>query len=506
MKPLVLIVLDGWGIRNSKKGNAIANSRTIFFDRLMETCPHTQLAASGKAVGLPAGLQGNSEVGHLTMGAGRIIPEMITIINQDIQKKSFFRNKAFKDAFEFTKKSKGNIHLMGLLQDQGVHAYDKHLYALIQLAAANRKSFKECFIHVFTDGRDTPPKSCMNYMRGLEREISRQGVGTIATIMGRYYAMDRDNRWQRTKKAYDCLLGKGKKAKSVIDAVTTSYIAKETDEFIQPSVIGNYPGLKNGDAIIFYNYRYDRARQLAHACIDSTFPHFAREKKNIWFSAFTLYEDSFEKKPKFSIAFRSKSVPNIFPEIISKHNLTQLRIAESEKYAHVTYFFNQEKEEPFSGEERILVQSPQVATYDQSPAMSAKQITEAALENISKFDVSIINFANADMLGHTGDLGAAISGIEVLDICLQQVAEEVRRLNGVMIVTADHGNAEEMLTSEGKKETSHTTNPVPFIVFNYPCKLSEGGGLADVAPTMLEILDIPQPKQMTGKSLIKKLK
>lgn len=503
-RPIILIILDGWGLRKEREGNAILQANTPVFDILLEECPNSRLKASGEAVGLPERFQGNSEVGHMNIGAGRVMDEMLLRINKAINRKAFFRNPALLKSIVNCQNSNSTLHLMGLLQDQGVHAMNTHLYALIKMA--RMYNIQDIKIHIFADGRDTPPKSVLKYIRELKnkiKDLKMEYRTEIATIQGRYFAMDRDQRWDRDKLSYDCLAeAKGRKANTVEEAVHMAYENKETDEFIKPTVIKNFTGIKDKDSIIFFNYRLDRARQLTHAFIDPNFKFFRRKKLDITYTAFAHYYDELEHCKNTYIAFEPLKVKNILGEVLANNNLKQLRIAETEKYAHVTFFFNNEDETPFKGEDRIIIPSPKVATYDLRPEMSAKKITDKVIKQLPKYDVVILNFANADMVGHTGDIRAAIRGIETVDNCMGRILEKIRELKGIAVITADHGNAEHMA---GQTVKSHTTNPVPFIIYNYKDKKQiklKNGKLADIAPTMLFLLGIKKPIEMTGNCLI----
>jgi 2,3-bisphosphoglycerate-independent phosphoglycerate mutase len=494
-RPLILIIMDGWGIRKEKRANAVKLAKIPFFNFCLKNYPHSQLEASGESVGLPHGYQGNSEVGHLNIGAGRIVEQQLVIINKAIQDKSFYRNSALLGAVENCRKHNSTLHLMGLVQDQGVHAHQDHLVALLRLAQQNK--LDKVLVHAFTDGRDTDPKSAMRYLSFVECKMREVGVGRFATVIGRYYSMDRDNRWNRIQLAYDALvLGRGHKVQNAKEAVRQAYANRQTDEFITPRII-DFQGVKDKDSIIFFNYRPDRARQLTHAFLDQVFAHFPRRKVETHFVCMTEY---YEEVPA-QVAFGTKKLPKILGEVLSKSNLRQLRIAETEKYAHVTFFFNGEIEKPFQHEERILVDSPKVATYDLQPEMSAYKIKDLLLPKLEQnlFDVIVLNFANPDMVGHTGKLKAAIKAVETVDSCVKSVVGKVLEKKGVAIVTADHGNCEEM---EGEHKTSHTTNKVPFTLIGKKARVKDGK-LCDIAPTVLEILGIKKPKEMTGQSLIK---
>lgn len=501
MKPLILIIMDGWGIRKKREGNAVALARTPNFDRLKKKYPYNELKAAGKAVGLMKGMMGNSETGHLNIGAGRIVPEDVVRINKSISNKSFFKNRAFLRAIENVKRKNSTLHLMGLLSDAGVHSLDLHLYALLKLVTQHK--LKKVMIHLFTDGRDTPIKSAKKYLKKLEKEIKKYKTGKIATIIGRYYAMDRDNRWQRTEKAYFCLAkAKGVKVKTALEGIRKAYQKGETDEFLKPIVVADFQGIKNDDSVIFFNYRPDRSRQLVKAFLEPRFNKFKRgQKLKLKFVCMTKYYKEIEAL----IAFEHFKLKNIFGEVISKKGISQLRIAETEKYSHVTFFFNALREKPFPKEDRILIPSPKVATYDLKPEMSANKVTKAVIKAIKseKYKVIILNFANPDMVGHTGNLKAAIFAIETVDKCLGRVVKAIQDQKGIAIITADHGNAEYMIDPKTKEALSeHSTNPVPLIIVSDKNYALKKGKLADIAPTMLKILGIKKPKEMTGICLI----
>ncbi len=497
-KPLVLIIMDGWGIRKEKRGNAVLNARTPNYDFLIKNYPHSSLFPYGEYVGLPAGFIGNSEVGHLNIGAGRIVYQELTRINNAIKNKSFFKNRVLLNAMKGVKKKKSCLHLIGLLSDAGVHSHINHLFALLRMAKNNR--IKDVFIHVITDGRDTLPGSAKNYIQALEKEISKLKIGKVLTVIGRYYVMDRDNRWNRVKKAYDAIAyGRGLKSCSALEAFNNALRRKETDEFISPTVISGYKGMGKNDCMIFFNFRSDRAREISYALTDKNFNHF---KTDSIFNLVCMCE--YDKKIKAPIAFPPFKLKNNLGQVLSKNKLRQLRIAETEKYAHVTFFFNSGVEKPSRREDRIIIPSPKIATYDLKPEMSAYKVKEEVIKRIKskKYNVIIINFANPDMIGHTGFFNAAVKAVETVDKCVGYVVKEVQKLNGVVLITADHGNCEEMI---GKRKTSHTTNKVPFIIISDKKKKIKlrNGVLADIAPTILDILKIKKPKEMAGKSLIK---
>lgn len=498
-RPVCLIIMDGWGIAPADEKNALAKAYTPNFDRYSDMFPNATLRADGLNVGLPEGNQGNSEVGHLNIGAGRIIKQMLVRINDDIEDGSFYENEVLKGAIEYCRRNRSNLHLMGLIQDQGVHAVTRHCKALLTLC--RRMDFDDVYIHIFSDGRDTPPRSAAKYIEDLETGIEKAGRGKIGSIIGRYYAMDRDTNWDRIKIAYDGLT----KPKGIVcndwkEAIKNAYDAGESDEFIRPRIIRGFQGIKDRDAVINFNYRLDRAREITHAFTDTKFKEFERDKLDIKYVGFTDYYDNGE----FEIAFPPVRHKNILGEVVSNHGLKQLRCAETEKYAHVTFFFNDSNETPFDGEDRILVHSPKVATYDLQPEMSAYQVKDKLLEAIAsdKYDVIICNFANCDMVGHTGVFDAVIRAVETVDECVGEVTEAVLAKGGAVIITADHGNAECMFLDDGSPMTAHTTNPVPVIVCGIgDVELIKDGRLCDLAPTLLKIMGIEQPVEMTGRPL-----
>ena len=508
-KPTVLLILDGYGERKEKEGNAIALAKTPVMDRLKKEFPYVEGQASGLFVGLPDGQMGNSEVGHMNMGAGRIVYQELTRITKSIQDGDFFENKALKAAVEHCKKEDSALHFMGLVSSGGVHSHIEHIYGLLELA--KRAGLKKVYLHAFLDGRDTPPDSGKSFLLAVEKKMHELGVGEIATISGRYYAMDRDKNYDRVEKAYRAMVdGTGVKASSVEEAIDASYAKKVYDEFVLPTVIekdGAVHTVSDGDAMIFFNFRPDRAREICHAFCDDDFSFFERgARKNIFFVCFTDYDPTIPNK---HVAFEKEEIHNTLGEVVSNLGKNQLRIAETEKYAHVTFFFNGGKEEPYENEDRILVPSPkEVPTYDLKPEMSCYTVTEKLTEAIhsGKYDLVVANFANPDMVGHTGVLPAAIKAIEVVDECMGKVVDAVESMHGNLFILADHGNADIMIDEKtGEPYTAHTTNPVPFIlVSEEKHKLREGGCLADVAPTLLELMGIPQPKEMTGKSLLEK--
>lgn len=494
----MLIILDGWGISERVEGNAILQARTPHFDTLLAQYPHSTLGASGEDVGLPDGCMGNSEVGHLNLGAGRVVYQDFTRINRAIRDESFFKETYFLKAVENVKKNSSRLHFMGLLSDGGVHSDISHLYVLLKFA---RNQGVNPVIHSFLDGRDVLPRSALTYIQQLKEKMNQLGVGSIGTVMGRYYAMDRDNRWKRTQRAYEALTGvTGLRAESAEEAIKASYERRETDEFVQPTIIGDT--IRDNDSVIFFNFRPDRARQITKAFVDDPFSYFERKKVDVYFVCMTEYEDDIDAP----IVYLPLSLKNTLGEVLSNHKLKQLRIAETEKYYHVTYFFNGGEEDPFPGEDRILIPSPKVATYDEQPEMSADKITDKVIEKIraNTYDVIILNFANPDMVAHTGVLSAGIEAIEAVDTCLGRIhkASNVDTTGNVLLVTADHGNAEQMIDPDsGEPFTAHTSNPVPFIITRQ-CTVRDGI-LADVAPTILDLSGIEKPEQMDGESLIK---
>ena len=510
-KPLLLMILDGWGLNSHRENNAVAQAKTPNMTRLCADYPCTNIGTSGMSVGLPEGQMGNSEVGHLNIGSGRIVYQDLTRISKAIVDGDFFTNPVFLDCIARTKASGGRLHLAGLLSDGGVHSHNTHLYALLELA--RREGLGEVFVHCLLDGRDTPPKSGAEYLAQLEKEIVRIGTGRIATVIGRYYAMDRDNRWERVEKAYAAIVsGEGLRYASAAEAIETSYREGVTDEFVLPSVItrGDEPvgRLADGDGFIFFNFRSDRAREITRTFTDPEFTGFQRQVRPRLASyvCMTTYDETF----RLPVAFGPEKLTNILGEVLSRAGLTQLRIAETEKYAHVTFFFNGGSEVPFPGEERVLIPSPkEVATYDLKPEMSAYLVTDELLKRLDTdaYDVIVLNFANADMVGHTGILAAAVRAIETVDDCVGRLVEKVRSKGGQVIITADHGNAETMVDENGGPHTAHTTDRVPLLLVDDArkgAKLRTGGILADIAPTMLNILGLPQPAEMTGRSLIEK--
>ncbi|MBQ7352248.1 MAG: 2,3-bisphosphoglycerate-independent phosphoglycerate mutase [Clostridia bacterium] len=499
-KTVALVIMDGYGLSDKKEGNAIAAAEIPNILKLQKKYPTTQINASGKRVGLPDGLMGNSEVGHLNMGAGRIVYQDISMIDKAIEDGDFFKNDAFKGAMANVGDNNA-LHLVGLLSDGGVHSSIQHMFALLDMA--KRKGVKNVYIHAITDGRDVPPDSAEKFLEMTENEIKKVGLGKIATIVGRYFYMDRDKRWDRVEKGYNAVFnGVGTRFSSANAGIKASYKNRITDEFVEPIIIGDYNGVKDGDSIIFYNYRADRAREISHAILDEKFEHFARIRKDVFYVGMTEYEAGMKG---IHTAFPPKDIKNTLGEVLANNDMTQLRIAETEKYAHVTFFFNGGVETPNKLEERILVASPKVATYDLQPEMSAEEVTEKVLEQIGKYDVIILNYANCDMVGHTGVFDAAVKAVETVDTCVGKVADKILSIGGVMLLTADHGNADVMVLESGAVCTSHTTNLVPFSVIGddyIGSALKEDKALCDVAPTMLEILGIDKPEEMTGESIL----
>ena len=500
-KPLVLMILDGFGIA-PVEGNAIAAANKPNLDKIFAENPHTQIGASGMDVGLPDGQMGNSEVGHTNIGAGRIVYQELTRITKSAQDGDMDKNEALLKAMNNAKDNGKALHFMGLLSDGGVHSHNTHLYALLEMA--KRVGVEKVFVHCFMDGRDVPPSSGKDYVKELMDKLEEIGVGKIATVMGRYYAMDRDNRWERVEKAYAAMVyGEGEQAECPLCAMQNSYDKEVTDEFVVPTVVKGAEPISEGDSVIFYNFRPDRAREITRTLVDPDFTGFERKKGffPLTYVCMTQYDATM---PNVDVAYKPESLVNTFGEYISNKGLTQLRIAETEKYAHVTFFFNGGVEKQYPGEDRILVKSPAVATYDLQPEMSAYEVTDKMVEAVKsgKYDALILNYANCDMVGHTGVFEAAVKAVEAVDTCVGRVVEAVKEMGGCVLLTADHGNADKMVDEDGTPFTAHTTNPVPFCVINHPCQLREGGRLADIAPTMLKILGLEQPAEMTGESII----
>ena len=503
----MLMILDGFGINEKTEGNSVKLANIPNLNEILTKNPNTIIHTSGLAVGLPEGQMGNSEVGHTNIGAGRVVYQDLAKITKAIEDGDFFSVPEFVKAIENCKKNNSKLHIMGLLSNGGVHSHNRHLYALLELA--KRKDFENVYVHCFMDGRDTPPASGEGYITELEEKIKEKGVGQIATISGRFYAMDRDKRWERVSQAYDAIVnGEGEKALSAISAIEESYQKEVFDEFVKPTVITNKNGeplakIEDGDSVIFFNFRPDRAREITRSIVDKEFDGFETKKLNTYFVCMTPYD---ETMPNVEVAYKKEELKNTFGEYISNKGLKQLRIAETEKYAHVTFFFNGGEERQYEGEDRILIPSPKVETYDLKPEMSAFEVTDKVVEAIHsrKYDSIILNFANPDMVGHTGNIEATIKALEALDGCVQRVVEAIEEEQGILLITADHGNAEQMIDYKtGELHTAHTTNPVPLVLVGKDVKIKEGR-LADLAPTMLDLMGIEKPEEMTGESLIER--
>ena len=505
--PVMLMILDGFGINEKTDGNAVKLAKTPNIDKLMKKYPNTIMYTSGLKVGLPDGQMGNSEVGHTNIGAGRIVYQELTKITKSIEDGDFFAIPEFIEAIENCKKHNSKLHILGLLSDGGVHSHIRHLYGLLEMA--KRRDFEDVYVHCFLDGRDTPPASAEGYITQLEEKMKEKKVGKIASISGRYYAMDRDKRWDRVKKCYDALVrGEGNKATSATIAIEDSYQKEVFDEFVEPTVIYNgeepIATIDNHDSVIFFNFRPDRAREITRSLVDPEFDGFEVKTLDLYYVCFTQYDETI---PNVQIAFKPEVLVNTFGEYVSKKGLTQLRIAETEKYAHVTFFFNGGEEKQYKGEDRILIPSPKVQTYDLKPEMSAIEVTDKVVEaiNSDKYNCIILNYANPDMVGHTGSLEAAIKAIETIDGCVERVVEAMAEKQGVILMTADHGNAEQMIDYKtGEPHTAHTTNPVPLVLIGMQGVKLKEGKLADLAPTMLDIIGLEKPEEMTGNSLIEK--
>lgn len=505
-KPLALIIMDGFGLNNNDYGNAIEAANTPNLDRFFSIGSETQIGASGLNVGLPDGQMGNSEVGHTNIGAGRVVYQELTRITKSISDGDFFHNEALVAAMEGCKKSDKALHLMGLLSDGGVHSHNEHLYGLLTMAKT--MGLTRVYVHCFMDGRDVPPSSGKSFVEQLADKMEEIGVGKIGTVMGRYYAMDRDNRWDRVEKAYAAMVyGEGEHCCCGAKAMQKSYDAEVTDEFVLPTVIDGSEPVQAGDSVVFFNFRPDRAREIVRTLVDDDFKGFVRRdgRLPLNFVCMTQYDVTM---PNVSVAFKPQSLKNTMGEYLSVNGKTQLRIAETEKYAHVTFFFNGGVEATFAGEDRALINSPKVATYDLKPEMSAYEVCDEVVKRIEseKYDVIILNYANCDMVGHTGVFDAAVKAVEAVDTCMGRTVDAVLAKGGVALITADHGNADKMYEEDGSPFTAHTTNPVPFLVvgMGQNVNLREGGKLADIAPTMLEILDLPKPTEMDGVSLFAK--
>jgi len=509
-RPVALMILDGFGYNESEFGNAVKAANTPNIDRYLETYPSVLIKTSGMDVGLPHGQMGNSEVGHTNIGAGRVVYQELTRVTKEIEEGHFFKKEEFLKAISNCRKNDSALHLFGLLSDGGVHSHNTHLYALVELA--KKENFEKVYIHCFYDGRDVPPDSAYGYTKELEAKLKEIGTGKIASVMGRYYAMDRDNRWERVNKAYNAMvMGIGDMAEDACEAVKLSYEKKIMDEFIIPTVITEkgkaIATINENDSVIFFNFRPDRAREITRTFTDPNFSGFEREKGyfNLFFVCMTQYDKTFLDFPNVHFAYLPENLDNTFGEVVSKKGLKQLRIAETEKYAHVTFFFNGGLEKEYPGEDRALIPSPKVATYDMKPEMSAYEVAEEAYERVvsDKYDVIILNFANCDMVGHTGDFTAAVKAVEAVDECVGKVADEILKKGGCALITADHGNAEYMIDEDTKGPfTAHTNKPVKFILAGCGDVNLKSGKLADIAPTMLEIMGIEKPKEMTGETLI----
>lgn len=502
-KPVVLCIMDGFGIRNSDEGNAIHAAKTPNLTKFFNENPFTTIGASGLDVGLPDGQMGNSEVGHTNIGAGRVVYQMLVKITKDIEDGKFYNIQALKDAIENCKKNDSALHLIGLLSDGGVHSHIEHLYGLLQMAKKN--GLKKVYVHCLMDGRDVSTTSGVGFIKDLQNKMTELGVGKIATVMGRYYAMDRDFAWDRVEKAYAAFVyGEGIQNSDPVKAMEESYANDITDEFIVPTVVDKEGMIKANDSVVSFNFRPDRARQFTRTLVDPDFNGF--ERKNGFFPlnyvCMTQYD---ETMPNVSVAYPPEELKMTFGEYLASKNMTQLRIAETQKYAHVTFFFNGGEEKTFEGEDRILIQSPDVPTFDLKPEMSAYPVCDAVCEQIEsgKYDAVVLNFANCDMVGHTGVFDAAVKAVEAVDECVGRVVDSTIKMGGSVIITADHGNADCMVGEDGRPFTPHTTNPVPFCVVGYPCELKDGGRLADIVPSILKIMGLPQPPEMTGESLIK---
>ena len=507
-KPIVLTIMDGFGFNENKEVNAIEKANTPCLDRIFKTYPTTKIGASGMDVGLPDGQMGNSEVGHTNIGAGRVVYQELTRITKAANDGEMMKNEALVAAMTNSKKNGSALHLMGLLSDGGVHSHIEHMYALVRMA--KDMGLSEVYIHALLDGRDVPPASAADFIKAANEELAKIGVGKIATVMGRFYGMDRDNRWDRVGKAYAALVyGEGVLADDAEKAVRESYETIDedgknlTDEFVLPTVINGTKRIASKDSVIFFNFRPDRAREITRTFVDPDFSGFERKggKLDVFYVCMTQYDASM---PNVEVAFKPQSLDNTLGEFLSKQGLAQLRIAETEKYAHVTFFFNGGVEVEYEGEDRILVASPKVATYDMQPEMSANEVCDKVVEAIEsgKYDVVILNYANCDMVGHTGIFEAAVKAVETVDTCVGRTLDATLKMGGVMLLTADHGNADCMVAEDGSPFTAHTTNPVPFTVAGLDCELREGGRLCDISPTIIKILGLAQPEAMTGESLI----
>ena len=504
-KPIALIIMDGYGLNPDTKGNAIAQAKTPYLDSYFAKYPNSQLLASGLSVGLPDGQMGNSEVGHTNIGAGRVVYQMLVKITKDIEDGVFFENKELKAVMQSAKNNGKALHLMGLLSDGGVHSHQKHLVGLLEMA--NKMGLEKVYVHTFHDGRDVPPTSGVDFMSELVADIERIGTGKVATISGRYYAMDRDNAWDRVEKAYNAMfMGEGETADCPVEAIRKSYENGVTDEFIVPTVIDKEGTIKEGDSVIMFNFRPDRARQITRTFVDPMFDGFVRKKGyfNVNFVCMAQYD---AQMPNVTVAYPPEQLTMTFGEYVSKLGMTQLRIAETQKYAHVTFFFNGGEECQFEGEDRILIKSPDVATFDMKPEMSAPEVCDAVCKAIDedKYDVIILNYANCDMVGHTGMMDAAIKAVEAVDTCVGKMVDKILEKGGKALITADHGNADCLVDPETDDMfTAHTTNPVPMIVIGEGDVKVKDGKLCDLCPTMLDMMGVEKPAEMTGESLIER--
>ncbi|MBQ3088067.1 MAG: 2,3-bisphosphoglycerate-independent phosphoglycerate mutase [Clostridia bacterium] len=502
-KPVVLCIMDGFGIRESKDGNAILSANTPNLTKLFKENPFTTIGASGLDVGLPDGQMGNSEVGHTNIGAGRVVYQMLVKISKSIEDGDFFNIECLKAAVENCKKNDSALHFIGLLSDGGVHSHIEHLYGLLELAKKN--GLTKVYVHCLMDGRDVSTTSGVGFIKDLQDKMAELGVGKIASVMGRYYAMDRDFAWDRVEKAYAAMVyGEGIEASDPVKAMEESYAKDVTDEFIVPTVVDKEGMIKANDSVVSFNFRPDRARQFTRTFVDEAFDGFERKKGffPLNYVCMTQYD---ETMPNVTVAFPPEELKMTLGEYLAANNMTQLRIAETQKYAHVTFFFNGGEEKTVDGEDRILIQSPDVPTFDLQPEMSAYPVCDSVCEQISsgKYDAVILNFANCDMVGHTGIFDAAVKAVEAVDACVGKVVKAATEMGGAVIITADHGNADYMYDEKGEPFTPHTTNPVPFCVVGYPCELREGGRLADIAPSMLKIMGLDKPAEMNGESIIK---
>ena len=506
-KPYALIIMDGFGVNERHEGNAIYAANTPNLDKYLKECPNSIVHASGMDVGLPEGQMGNSEVGHTNIGAGRIVYQELTRITKSINDGDFFENPVLCAAMENCKKNGTALHLMGLLSSGGVHSHNTHLYGLLDMA--KRNGISKVYVHAFLDGRDVPPSSAADFAEELVAKIREIGVGDIATVIGRYYAMDRDNRWERVEKAYNAMvLGEGNKCGSAVTAIKSSYNDDVTDEFVIPTVIerdGSPVGtIGENDSVVFFNFRPDRAREITRTIVDPDFSGFERNFFKTFFVCMTQYDASM---PNVEVAFKPETLINTFGEYVSKKGMTQLRIAETEKYAHVTFFFNGGVEEVYEGEDRVLVNSPKVATYDLQPEMSAPEVCEKVVERIKsgEYDLIVLNYANCDMVGHTGVFDAAVKAVETVDTCVGKTVDAILEMGGVALITADHGNADQMVDYDTRSPfTAHTTNVVPLVLVGADDKKLKNGRLADLAPTMLDLMGLDKPEEMTGESLLEK--